>query len=225
MVIQKRVRSYTAMPNRKSRHVPDIGKRIGLLQVVDLADPYIWRGKAVRLRWRCECACGGITEVRDDLLRSGRTRSCGCEKVRVTRERVLRHGQRAGHKLSPEYEVWRSLRRRGREKTLWVVEAWLNDDDDTFQKFLNSVGPRPSSDHHLVHDNPDHPIGPENAVWRPKAPRIGISRRFLVINGETFSLRQAAANVGLPVATLQRRLSRGWTETRALQPLKDPRNI
>ena len=31
-------------------------------------------------RWKCQCDCGNITEVRTDYLRSGHTTSCGCEK-------------------------------------------------------------------------------------------------------------------------------------------------
>lgn len=31
-------------------------------------------------RWKCQCECGQITEVRTDYLRNGHTTSCGCEK-------------------------------------------------------------------------------------------------------------------------------------------------
>lgn len=36
-----------------------------------------------RLHWICQCDCGSITQVRDDNLRNGLSRSCGCLKGSV----------------------------------------------------------------------------------------------------------------------------------------------
>ena len=34
-------------------------------------------------RWKCQCECGQITEVRTDYLRNGHTTSCGCACGRI----------------------------------------------------------------------------------------------------------------------------------------------
>ena len=198
-----------------------MGRRFGLLHILGLGEPYVWRGRVARLRWRCECACGRLTEVRDDLLRSGRTRSCGCERVRVTRDRALRHGHRVGRVMGPEYEAWRALRRRARQGEIKVVRLWMSKDPDAFQNFLSAAGLRPSPAHRLVQRYSSRPFGPRNIVWQTKPLRLGISRRFLVVDGETLSLREAAHRAGVAATTLQKRLSRGWTEALALQPLRE----
>lgn len=50
-----------------------IGKRFGMLTVLEYA------GKQEGMhRWRCRCDCGRETVVGQTLLRSGKTKSCGC---------------------------------------------------------------------------------------------------------------------------------------------------
>jgi len=51
------------------------GNRYGRLTVLRRTDSMCPQCKPV---WRCICECGTVTEVRSDLLRRGKTRSCGC---------------------------------------------------------------------------------------------------------------------------------------------------
>jgi hypothetical protein len=51
------------------------GNRYGRLTVLRRAHLMHSHSKSV---WRCICDCGAVTEVRSDLLRRGKTRSCGC---------------------------------------------------------------------------------------------------------------------------------------------------
>ena len=50
------------------------GQRFGKLLVLERIENS-WDG---RVRWKCQCDCGTITEVAGELLRSGHTQSCGC---------------------------------------------------------------------------------------------------------------------------------------------------
>jgi hypothetical protein len=72
-----------------------INKRFGRLRVIQ---PW---GKDHGIKtYLCECSCGGRAIVREDRLRSGKTKSCGClqiqfaksiiERVMERQERVLR---------------------------------------------------------------------------------------------------------------------------------------
>lgn len=51
------------------------GNRYGRLTVLRRASSMCPQCKPV---WRCICDCGNVIEVRSDLLRRGKTRSCGC---------------------------------------------------------------------------------------------------------------------------------------------------
>jgi hypothetical protein len=61
-------------------------QRFGRLEV--LSGPIERDAHGHRFR-RCRCvACGQIVRVRDDALVAGRTRSCGCLRAELARERA-----------------------------------------------------------------------------------------------------------------------------------------
>ncbi len=63
---------------RKSKY--DIsGERFGKLTVVQF-DSY---ASGQKTRWLCKCDCGGTKIVRNDSLKQGHTKSCGCELNRT----------------------------------------------------------------------------------------------------------------------------------------------
>lgn len=52
-----------------------IGQRFGMLVVIRKAPSY-----ARRIRFRCICDCGRTSITYGHMLRSGHTRSCGCNR-------------------------------------------------------------------------------------------------------------------------------------------------
>ena len=62
-----------------------IGKVFGRLTVIAIANPYV-SPKGVRCSmWLCKCECASATEiiVRENQLKSGKTKSCGCLAIEV----------------------------------------------------------------------------------------------------------------------------------------------
>jgi len=82
-----------------------IGQTFGRLTVIEAA---AGKTRSGELRWRCSCACGSEHVTTGVLLRSGRTKSCGCFQRERTSARSLTHGL----SRSPLYHVWRGMRRR-----------------------------------------------------------------------------------------------------------------
>lgn len=56
------------------------GKRFGRLVVISKAESIHDSCGATRAMWNCKCDCGNTTIVRAELLRCGKTKSCGCLK-------------------------------------------------------------------------------------------------------------------------------------------------
>lgn len=56
------------------------GQRFGKLLVLSKADSLKDSSGATRAMWTCKCDCGNIVVVRSELLRLGKTKSCGCLK-------------------------------------------------------------------------------------------------------------------------------------------------
>lgn len=188
--------------------VPGVGERYGHLVVIEEVEPYYWRGRISRRRWRCECDCGQDTAVRDDLLRSGKTTSCGCEVIRVNKVLHRTHGYRADRACPPEYGAWRSLVSRARDGDYRVARAWTGEEG--FKTFLRDVGPRPSPRHRLARLDLRKAFGPGNAAWCTDIEKRGTPRHLVEYRGHEMTLREVAEATGLSYTALQKRLSRGW---------------
>lgn len=137
--------------------------------------------------WQCLCDCGNVTIVIGSNLRKGFSRSCGCLRVEITRQRSTTHGMTH----TPEHQAWQRAKQRcgnphhprygdygGRGISL--TEEWLND----FPSFYAYIGPRPSPQHSIDRypDN-DGNYKPGNVRWatriqqaRNKRPAIQGSR-------------------------------------------------
>jgi hypothetical protein len=195
----------------------DVGLYFGRLYVCAEDEPYLWRGRFSRRRWICNCDCGKTTTVREDMLKSGRTVSCGCFRIEKSVDRFTLHGAKRSTRRLPEYQAWQSLLHRN--NALLVCPTWRLPDGEGFTQFFRDLGRRPSLKHRLVRMNADGPYSAENCLWSDSVPRLGVPRRNIRIHNVDMTLREAAARFGVPYALLCRRLQRGWSAERAIRPL------
>lgn len=86
------------------------GKRFGRLVAVE---PFpMKRNGRSQVYWSCNCDCGVTLFVNATSLARGLTRSCGCFRSDVTRERSITHGHGVGRTRTREYRSW--LHAKGR---------------------------------------------------------------------------------------------------------------
>lgn len=197
-----------------------IGQVFSRLTVLDRATDA--NGK---LKWKCLCICGNVRFVLAGSLNSGTTKSCGCLRAEIQRERWTTHGY-ADHSVSnkkvatiPEYCVWNNMKRRCETKTntnyrlygargIKVCARWR----DSFENFLNDMGRRPKG-YVLDRINCDGDYEPHNCRW--VSPKTSTENRRNVIwiehDGLRLTVNGWATRLGVPPSRLRLRLKRGYS--------------
>jgi hypothetical protein len=169
----------------------------------------------------CRCQCGNEKLIRGQNIVNGKSRSCGCRVGIAARERLIVHGK---HK-TPEYSSWCSAKARCHNERhpryaewggrgIAVCDRWRN----SFQAFLNDMGPRPAGSSIDRIDN-SRGYEPGNCRWAT-AREQSLNRpswtRLLSMNGVEKSLSGWAEDLGISPASLRGRLGAGWPLEMAL---------
>ena len=105
--------------------------------------------------WVVRCDCGNNGKVRSRKLRNGISQSCGCLRTELLSLTHSTHGHSRNGTVSGEYESWRGMKARCERETIrsfedyggrgiTVCKRW-----ETFEKFLEDMGPKPSPSHSL----------------------------------------------------------------------------
>lgn len=186
------------------------GMTFGRLSVIEAGERY---GSRNKLKWLCRCSCGTTTQICGEHLRSGHTSSCGCKKSIGGRERATKHGGCG----TPEYQVWKHMRQRclnRRDKSysdyggrgITICKRW-----DSFDSFLEDMGPRPSSKHTIERVRVNDGYDSGNCVWIPKNQQSRNTRLtiFVEVEGQTLTLSEAMKKLHMNGSKIKKRYA--WT--------------
>lgn len=184
------------------------GRKFGRLSV-----NYASHKEGKVLYWSCTCECGNTTNVRSQLLREGKTKSCGClqEELRKSVGGITRtHGM----KHTKTYVVWEGMKSRcyytgdvsyknygGRG--ISVCDSWKN----SFENFYRDMGERPDG---MSLDRIDNSKGyyPDNCRWSSRTTQGRNKRNNIVIsiNGQRKVLSELSKDTGIKYGTLYKRI-------------------
>lgn len=196
----------------------EIGQRIGKLTV--LAKTKKKKGPWNVAASVCKCDCGIVKTFRDDYLKSGRVRSCGCARIEAARRATMKHGlSKCSANHHPLYDVWSSMiqrchnpRNKGYQiygaRGIAVCEEWRKD----FSKFYAWVMAN-GYEHGLQIDriNVNKGYSPENcrlvtAYVQARNKRTNI---YVTYQGKRMTLQDAANAIGVKRSTVYYRYMHG----------------
>lgn len=117
-----------------------------------------------------QCSCGNIVERILYLVKSNRTKSCGCLKSELAS--IGKYATKHGKYNTPEYMAWSQLKQRCLNtrckdypsyggRGIAVCDQWR----DNFEQFLQDVGVRPSKQHSLDRTDNNKGYEPSNCRW------------------------------------------------------------
>lgn len=104
--------------------IPMVGKNFGRLTVVkQIENP---KGKSREAWYECECECGGRIAVSGTSLRNGTTKSCGCLRTELTRQRNAEYVSQNFDLTGKRFQklvVKKRLPERRTGSQLWLCEC------------------------------------------------------------------------------------------------------
>lgn len=184
------------------------GRQFGRLTVMSQAPR---QGR--RIMWQCQCSCGRVAIVAGHHLKSGAIQSCNCLNNELKTARAI-HGKtdtsahrRWAHMMGRCYNPSDAAFSLYGGRGIAVCDRWHE-----FVNFYADMGDPPpgrSIDRIDNHGNYE----PRNCRWATPKEQVLNSRRirWLTHAGETLSLAEWTARLGLSATTISNRIDKlGW---------------
>lgn len=188
------------------------------------------RGRGSASNGAVKCAVCAETKPIEEFKRDGRRRDGHAPWCAVCQTGIHHANFRHGHTIngaSPEYKSWAAMCERCRRpgainyryyggKGIQVCPEWRGPGG--FERFLRDMGPKPTPEHSIERLDSSRGYEPSNCVWATwtEQRRNRSDIVLLTLGGKQQTLREWAAETGIPFGTIKGRLQRGWSVERTL---------
>lgn len=176
------------------------------------------------------CDCGTIKSIVVQRFMDDHTRSCGClrKTIRASGSWCRTHGMCG----TTEYKSWSNMISRCYNSNsvgfknyggrgISVCARW----DDSFEAFLDDMGKKPGPDYSIDRIDVNRGYSKDNCKWSTRIEQMNNTTRNREISfaGKKQGLALWCNELNLNYGSINSRLHRGWSATRALTtPLSAP---
>ena len=182
-----------------------LGQKFGRWTVIKQAG----KDKFKRTMWLCKCECGIEKIVLSQYLLNGDSKSCGCYKSDLTKERNVIIHKKHGDSRSRLYGIWFGMCRRCRDKNqteykyygakgISVCSKWKNYVN--FRDWAISNGYKDNLTIERINVNGNY--CPDNCMWIPFEEQSKNRTTCLFYLGK--SAKQWSEELGIPIYSLYR---------------------
>lgn len=202
----------------------EAGTRFGMLRVVGPAAPLTRANGRKASTSLCHCDCGSERAYRNNGLRQGYWKSCGCKQKEHAAEGRVTHGHARGGRRTRELSTYKSMVNRCTDprcaafpdygaRGISVCDRWLN----SFEAFIADMGLKPSPSHSIERRNVDGNYAPDNCHWAEAIEQANNKRNtfWVTFRGRRMSLAEFGRETGIRSHTLRLRLLSGMTADEA----------
>ena len=180
-----------------------IGAVFGRLTVTEVIG--VHKGSQSRTWAKTLCACGNIRTVIGYAL-GKTTLSCGCLNLDNITARNTKHNQYG----TRTYRIWIGMCNRARNPTqrAGYVERGMCETWNSFETFLDDLGPCPSDEHTLDRINNEKGYCKDNCRWATYAEQMRNRRNNVIVlyRGSPICLADAAALLGIDQKNLRNKV-------------------
>lgn len=169
-----------------------VGKKFNKLTVLRDSG---FRGARNRIKYVCLCECGNETLVFGDPLRSGHTKSCGCDRIAA----ITKHGAYG----CGAYKSWDKMIQRCTNPNnhafrhyggsgVRVCKEWLD-----FSNFYRDMGDRPEG-MTIERINSEDGYNPKNCKWATKTEQMNNTSRNIAVSiaSKLMTVKEIADEMG-----------------------------
>ena len=206
-------------PTKNNPLVDLTGKRFGRFLVLR-------QGERVsgKIGWVCQCDCGTIKLVPGGNLTKGLTKSCGCLRKEMMKEKATKHNL-CGTKL---YNAYNNMKKRCYDPKCDHYKWYGEENKGVCDEWLGPDGFKNFADWSLINgfeeglqiDRIDNSKGysPDNCRWVPPKENCRNKRNnhLITIDGETKTLTEWCDIYDAPYSRTSIRIKKGWDAVKAL---------
>jgi hypothetical protein len=193
------------------------GKKFGHLTVIDRADNHITKSGREVVMYKCLCDCGNIKNIQGNYLRSGHTKSCGCQNRKVfyenqSRLREIWSGMN-DRCFNPKCTRYKYYGGRG----ITVCEEWRGKKGaENFRDWAMANGY--SDDLTIDRIDVNGNYEPSNCRWATLKEQMNNRRSsvYITYKNETHTISEWADITKIPDYKLRYRYRRGYSAERIL---------
>lgn len=196
------------------------GMKFGRLTVLEESSSLVSPKGKKSTTWKCRCECGQVVCVRTELLRNGKTRSCGCLNSEVAFNKSMTHGRSNTH----IYDIWCGMISRCKNKNyenyggrgICVCDEWKGEHGfENFYKWAMEDGyveGKKRSEQSLDRIDVNGNYCPENCRWTSYLEQQNNRRnnKLIEYKGEIRTLAEWCRELGIGYSKTELRLKRGW---------------